>query len=113
MSNKNWEKDTQRVRVVNVEENGRNIYVGCQGKDYIIPDGSILYLPKLVIENIKDAVVVDWKIDGEMGKPDAKKRVDRPRCLVVILDDNEDQGLTKEATERKKIVQEMKEDEAS
>ena len=95
-----WMRKKKLVKVVNIEKPGQDIYVSCQGEPYLIKDGSEIELPELVIESIKDAIAIDWIIEGEMGKTKSKKKVERARYMVVDIEKKPKEKETKNSDKK-------------
>lgn len=97
----NWMKDTMKVKILNLEHPGDQVYIGCQGVSYLYDDGQIVVVPKLVVEAIKSCVVKDWKISGEMGKK-VQVPVDRARFMAIPIPDEDTEKVLKEPSIKEK-----------
>jgi len=100
-----WREDRQRVKVINMENRGQDIELGCQGVRFVIKDQAVVSIPKLVIENLRNAVTRKWKVSGNMNDPGRVPEItDEPRFTVIEMpesaltdDDKKRLDLMKEA----------------
>jgi len=106
-----WLDDRAWYRVVNLEQQGTDIYVSLNGHNFLIKHGEVVKIPKAVADLINSSQVTKWKIEGKMNGSRTKTSYLEPRYMATKTDPPESEEKSSSKAKIAKALADAKKNE--
>jgi hypothetical protein len=87
---KKVDKDRVKVKVVNLQHPGQDIFIGDNDENYIIQDQKVVNIPISVYNGLLECKYTEYFVEGNADKGQSIKHKETSRFFVTKLNDSEE-----------------------